>query len=40
MASCDAEVQATQVGKWVRANHVQTDDHWMHQAVVPNKLKT
>ena len=26
------------VAKWVRANHVETDDHWMHQAVVPNKL--
>jgi hypothetical protein len=27
------------VAKYVRASHVQTDDHWMHQAVVPNKLK-
>lgn len=27
------------VGKWVRPNHVQTDDHWMHSAVVPNGLK-
>jgi len=27
------------VAKYVRAGHVQTDDHWMHQAVVPNKLK-
>lgn len=26
------------VAKWVRPQHVQTDDHWMHQAVVPNKL--
>lgn len=24
------------VAKWVRENHVQTDDHWMHKAVVPN----
>ncbi|MBK3780275.1 RNA ligase family protein [Paraburkholderia aspalathi] len=24
--------------KWVRKNHVQTDDHWMHAAVVPNGL--
>jgi hypothetical protein len=26
------------VAKWVRANHVQTDEHWMHQEVVPNGL--
>lgn len=25
-------------GKYVRANHVQTDEHWMHKAVVPNGL--
>ncbi|GGJ40211.1 RNA ligase family protein [Deinococcus roseus] len=27
------------VGKWVRTNHVQTSEHWMHQAVVPNGLR-
>ena len=27
------------VRKWVRAQHVNTDQHWMHQAVVPNTLK-
>jgi hypothetical protein len=26
------------VQKFVRANHVQTDQHWQHQAVVPNQL--
>jgi RNA ligase len=26
--------------KWVRENHVQTDEHWMHQAVVPNRLRS
>lgn len=26
------------VTKWVRPNHVQTDDHWMHSAIVPNGL--
>ena len=26
------------VAKWVRSNHVQTDQHWMQQAVVPNGL--
>ncbi|HLT36887.1 MAG TPA: RNA ligase family protein [Enhygromyxa sp.] len=26
------------VAKWVRANHVQTDQHWMHREVVPNSL--
>lgn len=25
--------------KWVRKNHVQTDEHWMHQKIIPNKLK-
>ena len=29
----------THVAKWVRAGHVQTDKHWMHQTVQPNKLK-
>ena len=27
------------VMKYVRKNHVQTDDHWMNSAVVKNKLK-
>lgn len=26
------------VAKWVRANHVQTDEHWMNQPVIPNGL--
>ena len=26
------------VAKWVRANHVQTDTHWMYREVVPNRL--
>lgn len=26
------------VAKWVRPGHVQTTEHWMHSAVVPNKL--
>lgn len=26
------------VAKWVRPAHVQTDEHWMHAAIVPNKL--
>lgn len=25
--------------KWVRKGHVQTDEHWMSQKIVPNKLK-
>ncbi len=28
------------VAKYVRAGHVQTDEHWMHQAVTPNRLRT
>lgn len=27
------------VAKWVRPGHVQTDEHWSHQAVIPNKLR-
>jgi len=27
------------VAKYVRKGHVQTDEHWMTQAIVPNKLK-
>lgn len=26
------------VAKWVRPNHVNTDQHWMHSEVIPNKL--
>lgn len=26
--------------KWVRAKHVQTNEHWMHQTIIPNKLKS
>ncbi len=26
------------VAKWVRAGHVQTDEHWMQAAIVPNGL--
>lgn len=27
------------VGKFVRAKHIQTDQHWMFEKVIPNKLK-
>ncbi|WP_293910538.1 RNA ligase family protein [Deinococcus sp.] len=27
------------IAKYVRQGHVQTDQHWMHAAVVPNRLK-
>ena len=27
------------VAKYVRANHVQTNKHWAHQEIIPNKLK-
>ena len=27
------------VAKWVRPGHVQTDEHWMHSALVANKLR-
>ncbi len=28
------------VAKWVRKGHVQTDQHWMHAEVIPNKLRS
>jgi hypothetical protein len=31
---------ATSLNKWVRPSHVQTEDHWMFQEVVPNGLVT
>lgn len=27
------------VAKWVRLGHVQTDEHWSSQKIIPNKLK-
>lgn len=33
----DAEFPKS-LGKWVRKDHVQTDEHWMHQAITPQKL--
>jgi hypothetical protein len=29
----------THIAKYVRKNHVQTDEHWLNQSVVKNKLK-
>lgn len=26
--------------KYVRSNHVQTSEHWMHQKVIPNELRS
>lgn len=28
------------LGKWVRTGHVTTDDHWLHMAIVPQRLAT
>lgn len=39
MESFDYPEFAQNVGKYVRENHVQTDSHWMHQEIIPNKLK-
>jgi hypothetical protein len=27
------------VAKWVRSNHITTDEHWMQQKIIPNQLK-
>ena len=29
---------STHVAKWVRKDHIQTDEHWMNQAVVANEI--
>jgi hypothetical protein len=29
----------TSVAKWVRADHVQTDEHWTSKPIIPNKIK-
>lgn len=34
-----AEAFSTSVAKMVRQGHVQTDSHWMHEAIVPNGLR-
>ena len=26
------------IAKWVRSNHVQTDEHWMYRNIIPNKI--
>ena len=31
---------AQSVAKWVRAQHVQTTQHWMFAEVVPNQLRS
>ena len=28
------------IAKFVRKGHVQTDEHWMKQEIVPNKLRS
>jgi hypothetical protein len=30
---------STSVAKYVRKNHVQTDEHWMAKEVIPNRLR-
>jgi len=27
------------LGKYVRPNHVKTDEHWSHQSITPNELR-
>lgn len=29
---------STNIGKWVRPNHVQTDDHWSKSSIVKNEV--
>lgn len=35
----DYSLFSNSVAKWVRANHVNTEKHWMHSAIIPNGLK-
>lgn len=37
-SAIEGEGLAGSVGKWVRRGHVQTDEHWLHQAIVPQRL--
>ncbi len=30
---------SSSLAKWVRRDHVTTDDHWMHQAITPQRLR-
>lgn len=30
---------ANNVAKWVRPNHVQSEDHWMYSPIIPNTLQ-
>lgn len=30
---------SSSLAKWVRKGHVQTDEHWMHAAITPNRLR-
>ncbi len=34
----DFEEFSDHVAKWVRKGHVQTDQHWMHAEIIPNRL--
>lgn len=36
----EAEHWARCVAKYVRRNHVQTDEHWMRREVIPNELQS
>jgi len=38
-ASYQYESFAKNVAKYVRKNHVQTNEHWLNQPIVPNKVK-
>jgi len=37
-AGFDAGAFKASVAKWVRVNHVQTDEHWTRQRIVKNRL--
>lgn len=40
LASCfDYDAFSKSIAKWVRAGHVQTDEHWMHADVIPNRMR-
>lgn len=35
----DFEAFQSSVAKWVRAGHVQTDDHWLHGEMIENRVQ-
>jgi hypothetical protein len=40
VAAFDDAAFSKSLGKWVRRDHVTTDEHWMHQSIKPQRLRS